>query len=229
MAEAYSTPQQYDTWLDEDAGRQVMWKKRWDLVKRHARGSRVLDVGAGIGTFLAYARDDGWSVAGTEVSRSAITIARERHGLEILEGQLGEISVPEPFDMVTMWHVLEHLPSPSLGLRLCHSLLRKGGLLVVAVPNDSDARWRFQRAKNGSYMPYEDLEPGKEIHLSHFTVRVLRKAITSADFKVELMTVDDHHPQPSVRTERLVRLYRGLMATSGLNLSFATLALATAI
>jgi SAM-dependent methyltransferase len=229
IAEAYSAPQQYDTWLDEDLGRQVMWKKRWGLVKRHAQGTRLLDVGAGIGTFLANARDDGWSVSGTEVSRSAIAIARERYGIEIAEGQLGDATVSGPFDVVSMWHVLEHLPSPSQGLRQCRSLLREGGLLVVAVPNDSDARWRFQRAKNGSYMPYEDLEPGKEIHLSHFTVPVLRSAIRSNGFRIELMTVDDHYPTPSARTDQLVRGYRALMAVTRVNLGIATLALATAV
>jgi SAM-dependent methyltransferase len=229
IAEAYSAPQQYDTWLEEDLGRQVMWKKRWDLVKQHAQGSRLLDVGAGIGTFLSNARDDGWSVSGTEVSRSAITIARQRYGVEIVEGQLGDAPISGPFDVVSMWHVLEHLPSPSLGLRQCHSLLRTGGLLVVAVPNDSDARWRFQRAKNGSYMPYEDLEPGKEIHLSHFTVPVLRRAIQSNGFRMGLMTVDDHYPTPSRRTDQLVRGYRALMATTQVNLGIATLALATAV
>ena len=229
IAEAYSAPQQYDSWLDEDQGRQVMWKKRWELVKRHARGSRLLDIGAGIGTFLANARDDGWSVFGTEVSRSAIAIAREKYGIEIAQGQIADTTISGPFDVVSMWHVLEHVPSPSSELRQCHALLKPRGLLVVAVPNDSDARWRFQRVKNGSYMPYEDLQPGMEIHLSHFTPAVLRRAIRSSGFRVELMTVDDHYPTPSRRTDQLVRGYRALMAVTRVNLGVATLALATAL
>lgn len=228
VAGAYSAPQQYDTWLREDRGRELMWKKRWTLVERYAHGSRLLDVGAGIGTFLSCARADGWQVSGTEVSTSAIAIARERYGVELVEGQLDHAAVSGPFDVVTMWHVLEHLPSPSRGLRLCRSLLRTGGLLVVAVPNDSDARWRFQRAKNGAYMPYEDLEPGKEIHLSHFTVPVLRNAIASAGFHINRITVDDHYPTPTPRTQRLVQLYRALMTVTGWNLGVATLALAAA-
>jgi len=123
---------------------------------------------------------------------------------------------------------LEHLPSPSRGLELCRARLRRGGLLVVAVPNDSDARWRFQKLKNGSYMPYEDLEPGMEIHLSHFTVPVLRRAIQARAYHVALMTVDDHYPIPNRKTDRLVRAYRSLMAATGQNLGVATLAFATA-
>ena len=77
--------------------------------------------------------------------------------------------------------------------------------MVVAVANDSDARWRFQTLKNGLYMPYEELKPGGEIHLSHFTVSVLRRAIQSSGFRLHLMTVDDHYPTPSKRSDQLIR------------------------
>lgn len=228
ITQAYSAPEQYDSWLREDEGRRLMWRKRWELVKSHATGKRLLDVGAGLGTFLAEARDDGWEVSGTEVSKSAIAKARELFGIEISEGQLEEVSLKGPYDVVTLWHVLEHLPSPSRGLDLARRLLRPGGLLVVAVPNDSNARWRFQKLKNGAFMPYEDLAPGKEIHLSHFTIAALRAAIEARGFRVTLITVDDHYPAPTPRTARLISAYRALMATTGANLGVATLALATA-
>jgi len=205
-----------------------MWQKRWELVKSHASGTRLLDVGAGLGTFLAEARDDGWEVSGTEVSKSAIAKARELFGFEMAEGQLEDVSLQGPYDVVTLWHVLEHLPSPSRGLDLARRLLRRGGLLVVAVPNDSNARWRFQKLKNGVYMPYEELAPGKEVHLSHFTVAALRAAIEARGFRIQLLTVDDHYPAPTPRTDRLISAYRVLMATTGANLGVATLALARA-
>jgi len=229
IAEAYSAPAQYDGWLAQDAGREIMWRRRWALVKRYAKGKRLLDVGAGIGTFLAQAKVDGWEVTGTEISRSAIAIARERYGIDLIEGQLEDISTEGQFDLVTMWHVLEHLPSPSHALTHCRGLLKTGGLMVVAVPNDSDARWRFQRLKNGTYMPYEELEPGKEIHLSHFTVPVLKRTLEARGFRVERATVDDHYAERSPRRDRLVAGYRTVMAGTGLNLGVATLVLARAV
>jgi len=229
IAAAYSAPAQYDGWLAQDAGREVMWHQRWALVKRYAKGRSLLDVGAGIGTFLGLAHADGWEVTGTEISKSAIAIARERHGVALIEGQLEAISTSGQFDLVTMWHVLEHLPSPSQAVTRCRDLLKPGGLVVVAVPNDSDARWRFQRLKNGTYMPYEDMEPGKEIHLSHFTVGVLRRTLESRGFSVELATVDDHYPDRSPRHDRLVATYRTLMAWTGWNLGVATLVMARAV
>jgi 2-polyprenyl-3-methyl-5-hydroxy-6-metoxy-1,4-benzoquinol methylase len=173
-------------------------------------------------------RDVTWEVTGTEVSTSAIEIAQRRYGIHLKYGQLEDIALNSQFDVVTLWHVFEHLPSPRRALQHVRGLLRDGGLLVVAVPNDSDSRWWFQRIKNGSYMPYEVLEEGKEIHLSNFSVAVLRKALESNSFRVKLMTVDDHYPEPTPRSDRLVMLYRSFMAVTGMNLGVATLAVSTA-
>ena len=64
-----------------------MWAKRLELVRRVGHGARVLDIGAGIGTFLALGRARfGWDVTGTEVSTSAVKLARERFQFEL---QLG--------------------------------------------------------------------------------------------------------------------------------------------
>ncbi len=229
ISRAYSTPQQYDLWLAQDAGRQVTWRKRWNLVKRYAEGTRLLDVGAGIGTFLAAAKRDGWDVTGTEISTSAIELARQRYDLQLIHGQLEDLPLGREFDVVTLWHVLEHVPSPSRTLERAKALLRSGGLLVVAVPNDSNARWRFQRWKNGTYAPYEVLEAGREIHLSNFTVAVLRKALESRGFRIVRMTVDDHYAEPTPRSDGLVKGYRALMAVTGMNLGVATLALARSV
>ncbi|HET9781206.1 MAG TPA: class I SAM-dependent methyltransferase [Candidatus Dormibacteraeota bacterium] len=228
IARSYSAPQQYDLWLSQDAGRRVTWRKRWDLVKRYANGNRLLDIGAGIGSFLAAAKADGWDVTGTEISTSAIEIAHRLYSIDLIRGQIEDIPLESRFDVVTMWHVLEHVPSPSRNLRIARELMSDDGLLVVAVPNDSDARWRFQRLKNGTYAPYEELREGAEIHLSQFTVPVLRKVLESNGFTIQRMTVDDHYAEPTPRSDRLVSLYRGLMALTGVNLAVATLALAKA-
>src|SRR5207302_3675985 len=126
IAAAYSDPHAYDHWLEEEEGRDRMWRKRLDLLERAGGGTRgrLLDVGAGIGTFLALARERGWEVAGTEVSQSAIRLARKRHSLELIPGQLQEARLPAgSFEVVTLWHVLEHVPSPSSALRTANSLL----------------------------------------------------------------------------------------------------------
>src|SRR5579864_3674862 len=149
IVEAYSDPHFYDAWIEDDAGRVRMWSKRLDLVRRVATGPTMLDVGAGIGTFLALARDQaGWSVAGTEVSSAAVAIARSRYGLDLMRGQAESLSLPaSAFTTITLWHVLEHVPSPSRLLEVCRAALAPGGRLFIACPNDDDTSQVEPRVK----------------------------------------------------------------------------------
>ena len=234
---AYSDPHFYDHWVDADDGRRHMWWKRLNLLRRAGAGTRVLDIGAGIGTFLALARDEaGWSVTGTEVSRSAVALARERHEIVLLEGQADDVELPRShFDVVTLWHVLEHVPSPSSLLRLCHEVLVPGGLLVVAVPNDADGRVVLKRVRDRvaalvggattTEERYYPLRPGGEIHLSHFTPSTLEEMLRRQGFRVQRVTVDDHYPQPSRKTDVLIRTYRLIFRLTGHNLGQAILVL----
>jgi 2-polyprenyl-3-methyl-5-hydroxy-6-metoxy-1,4-benzoquinol methylase len=119
-----------------------MWSKRLALIKKAAHGARLLDIGAGIGTFLSLARDT-WAckVTGTEVSSMAVRIAQERYGIALLFGRVEDVQLPNgSFEIVTLWHVLEHLPSPAQTLDLCYHPLANDGWLAIAVPNDDDAR-----------------------------------------------------------------------------------------
>ena len=210
-----------------------MWSKRLDLLKRSGSNVRLLDIGAGIGTFLSIARDRlGWNVAGTEVSTAAVGIARERYSLDIQLGWAEDLALaPGSFDVITLWHVLEHVPSPSQTLKLCHDLLRPNGLLGIAVPNDDDARTWLVRSKarlRRKEPPprYVGLKPHGEVHLSQFKSRVLERALRSRGFQVEAVTVDDQYARPDKRSETLIGAYRLIQSLTGLNFGQATFVLA---
>jgi SAM-dependent methyltransferase len=233
IASSYSEPDFYDHWLEDEAGRTRMWSKRLDLLKRAGPNVRLLDIGAGIGTFLSLARDRlGWEVSGTEVSTAAVGIARERYGLDLLLGSAENLALPPgSFDLITLWHVLEHVPSPSQTLKLCHDLLRPKGLLAIAVPNDDDARAWLVRSKalmsrKESPPRYEALKPHGEVHLSQFKGRVLRRALQSRGFRVEVVTVDDQYARPDKRSETLIGAYRLTNSLTGFNFGQATFVLA---
>jgi 2-polyprenyl-3-methyl-5-hydroxy-6-metoxy-1,4-benzoquinol methylase len=223
IVEAYSQPDFYETWLATEAGREKMWRKRLRRLPRLARGARVLDIGAGVGTFLALARDEaGWDVSGTEVSRQAVQLARRRHGLELMVGQFEQVSVPAAsFDLITLWHVLEHVPSPSRLLQACHRALVPGGWLVVAVPNDGGARWRVEQARSllrrRKPIRYRRLAPGAEIHLSHFSQPVLAQLLHQNGFVATTWSIDDHYPNPQFKTNMLVRSHRAMLRLTGFN------------
>ena len=223
IAEVYSDPNFYESWLAHEVGRAKMWRKRLRRLPRLAPGSRVLDVGAGIGTFLALARDQaGWTVAGSEISRSAVQLAWERHRLELMVGQFEELPVPaETFDLITLWHVLEHVPSPSRLLEACHRALVPGGWLVLAVPNDSSARWSMEQLKallrRREPARYQRLARGSEIHLSHFNQPILAQLLRQHGFRATRWSIDDHYPNPQLRTNTRVALHRAILRVTGLN------------
>jgi SAM-dependent methyltransferase len=225
IAESYSDPHFYDEWLRQDPGREIVWRRRFALTRRFApRGTvRLLDVGAGIGAFLALARDvAGWQIEGTEVSDSAVRIARERHGVNLRGGQLEEIDLPlASCDVVTLWHVLEHVPSPMTTLRRCHELLRPGGVLMIAVPNDDDWGYLIRNLRRRASHRYPAPTPGEEVHLSHFRLPVVRRALERAGFSLLGSGVDDFYGRRTWRTGALIAGLRGLHALTGWNWSYA--------
>lgn len=137
LVDFYSKPTKYDSWLSEEGARNKLWTRRLKKMRRTARPGNLLDIGAGIGQLLHLARREYTEVSGTEVSSSAVEIAWKKYGLRLHHGTLDTLSLPpESFDNVTAFHVLEHVPNPKLMIQKCFSLLRKTGVLVLAVPKD---------------------------------------------------------------------------------------------
>ncbi|WP_350286741.1 class I SAM-dependent methyltransferase [uncultured Croceitalea sp.] len=92
----------------------------------------LLDVGAGTGDFLLAAKKANWNVSGVEPNKTAQKRASEK-GIS-LEERLDVFS-GEKFEVITLWHVLEHLPDLEEQIKLVNSLLEDEGTLIVAVPN----------------------------------------------------------------------------------------------
>ncbi len=214
----YSKAGKYDSWVRQEEARRGLWRHRTAIVRGLRSGGRLLDVGAGIGEFLAEART--WfQVEGTEVSSEAVREARERFGLELRHGALEEVGFEGPgFDVVTLFHVLEHVTSPSATLERCRDLLAPGGLLVVAVPNEGAPGWYkatrggartlAAMARGGRFFRGLDLAgmppmPGidlagspteTEVHLHHFSPEVLCPALESRGWEVLSLGIDPYRP-----------------------------------
>ncbi|MEM2989715.1 MAG: class I SAM-dependent methyltransferase [Halobacteria archaeon] len=116
--------------------KQRAWKILAQFVSKYQTHGKLLDIGCATGEFLNEMRSRGFEVQGIELNSFAANIAQEIYGLQVFVGPLAEFKAPErTFDIITMWDVLEHLPSPSTSLRQIHHWLRDGGYLFFSVPN----------------------------------------------------------------------------------------------
>lgn len=112
------------------------------LRQRVQQGNRLLDVGCGTGAFLAAAREYGFDAIGIDSSPVSAQMAAESAGYErVLCGTLTSQKLNGPFDVITMWDVIEHIPQPVAELTAARDLLSPQGLLILLTPNQ-DAFFR---------------------------------------------------------------------------------------
>ncbi|MEZ7494604.1 class I SAM-dependent methyltransferase [Leeuwenhoekiella aequorea] len=109
-----------------------MLKRKLQHINRYRNGNQLLDIGAGTGDFLVAAKNDGWKVNGIEPSKIARKNA-EKKDLTLFE--LKSNLNNQKFDLITMWHVLEHVPDLKDQLQWLVDHLYENGTLVIAVPN----------------------------------------------------------------------------------------------
>ena len=108
------------------------------------RSGRLLDVGGGTGHRTWFFRDAGFECTVLDPDERPLRIARERFGLQTIQGLLEEIELPPgSFDLITFYAVIEHLPDPTRTLQAASRLLRPGGWIVALVPvlTGWETRW----------------------------------------------------------------------------------------
>jgi SAM-dependent methyltransferase len=192
IVRSYDSGMTYAAWQHEDAVRAKLWAKRLGIILRFKRSGMLLDVGTGDGRFLDFARTH-FDLMSTEVSEAGARVARAR-GYGPLIGTLARLPLPQRhFEVITLWHVLEHLPYPGLALAVLKRALRPGGILVIAVPNETAALLRGRFSRRNSRHPLRPLLWGQEIHLTHFVPSTLRRLLSRVGFRELEMGVDDVH------------------------------------
>lgn len=144
---------------------------------RDGIGRRLLDIGSGKGRLLRAAQHLGYDVTGVEPHSNRSTFAKTEYGVPVFQGRLEDFPAEgSPFDVVTMWHVLEHVPDPVAFLRTAHSLLGEGGVLVLEVPSYKTYSATVSgRHWQGWQLPY---------HLSHFTLEGVHHMLAETGFLV---------------------------------------------
>lgn len=149
-------------------------EKRMRLIEAITRQRTMLDVGCGAGEVLAVAKDRGWQVAGVEPVAQSARYAVETRGLDVRAALLEESGIPErSFDVVSAFHVVEHMSDATAFLRLIARWAKPGGLVVVEVPN-----WRSLN-RMSSHEAWTYLRPLE--HIGHYTPATLRATLRRAE------------------------------------------------
>lgn len=116
--------------------RKISLKKKLNLINSQTNGTKsLLDVGCGTGDFLELAQKNNWSVSGIEPNKNARVIANKKTNNSVFEIEELLNFKDSSFDVITLWHVLEHLPNLDEHISIFKKLLKPKGTLIIAVPN----------------------------------------------------------------------------------------------
>jgi 2-polyprenyl-3-methyl-5-hydroxy-6-metoxy-1,4-benzoquinol methylase len=109
--------------------------KKLQLISKFYKTGNILDIGCGTGEFLKIFKDAKWNTLGIEPSMDVRKMAVDNYGLDIREE--AEITNLETasFDIITMWHVLEHVPRLNDRIEDLKRLIKPNGIIIIAVPN----------------------------------------------------------------------------------------------
>lgn len=157
--------------------RDFMLGRKYALVNKMARGKRLLDYGTGTGYFTDFMVRKGYQARGIEIDEGARRYGREKFGITVdaPEALFDSLS-PGAFDVITLWHVLEHLYDPKKYLKRFNELLAEQGKLIIAVPNHKST----DAASYGADWAAYDVPR----HLWHFSPQTMRRMVETAGFRV---------------------------------------------
>jgi 2-polyprenyl-3-methyl-5-hydroxy-6-metoxy-1,4-benzoquinol methylase len=138
----YNDPDVYSAYLKSNV--YAVFQIGEKLLRKIKPIGKLLDIGAGKGGFVSLARKNGYEAKGIEPSARFCKYAREFYGVQVYEGYLerGLHFQDEKFDVITLFHVLEHVPQPQELLRTIAHYLKEDGVVYIEVPNaDASLLW----------------------------------------------------------------------------------------
>jgi len=147
-------------------------------ISQFVKPGKILDIGCGRGLFLEVMRRGGWDTIGTELNEQTAFYSIKTYDSKIFTGDIIQHKLPaESLDVININQVLEHLKNPHKVIKESHRLLRKGGILIISVPDLRSPQ--FTIGKENWFLldlPY---------HLFHFTEEGLSKVLKKNKFEIK--------------------------------------------
>jgi len=156
--------------------RNINIKNKYKLIKNICNQGDILDIGCGTGELITYLEQQGWNTIGVEPDDDARNFAREKNNVEVYPLSFLEENNNISFDVITMWHVLEHVSDLHLRMRQIVQKLKKDGTLIIAVPNIASLDASF----------YGPFWAGLDVprHLYHFNEKSLSLLLQIHKFEI---------------------------------------------
>ena len=176
-----------ENYISHTDSKKSLFDKVYQLVKNHTLKKKlklinsfkteektILDVGAGTGDFLKVCKTGGWKITGIEPSDKAREYAESKN--IVLYENLNQVENNQ-FDVITLWHVLEHIPNLVEYIKQLKKLLKPNGVLIIAVPNH----------KSFDAKHYKEFWAAYDVprHLWHFSKTAISKLFSLVDMNVE--------------------------------------------
>lgn len=178
--------------------RQFTLERKIDLVKRYVSRGTLLDIGSGAGYFLKKSVDEGYDSFGLEPSVTVRNTSIREFGLDVRDISVLHTLEKSSVDIITMWHVLEHVYDLNKDLDKMLSVLKEDGVMIIAVPNPGSWDAKF----------YKEYWGGWDVprHLYHFTEKDIRHLF--GRYNCEVVEVKPMQFDP-VYVSMLSESYRG--------------------
>jgi 2-polyprenyl-3-methyl-5-hydroxy-6-metoxy-1,4-benzoquinol methylase len=143
----------------------------------NAHKGNLLDIGCGTGNFVQACKVDGWHITGVEPDQGARKVASERVGQSIFQNIFEPEITAQKYDIITMWHVLEHVHLLNETISWLKAHLKPGGKILIAVPNPAS----HDAKKYGEFWAAYDVPR----HLYHFTEKTMKTLMQNHGLHVE--------------------------------------------
>ena len=165
--------------------RKLMLSRKAKLVKEcsHLECGSILDIGTGTGYFINKMKELRWNVSAIEKSQQARNFAKEHFNIEVNSPEELYSLLDSSFDVITLWHVMEHLEQLNKTWETINRILNDNGVLIVAVPN----------CESYDAKKYRDMWAAYDVprHLWHFTPTTISKLASKHGF-----ALTERYPMP---------------------------------